>query len=99
MIFFRDEFFLDFVEFIGDDDPCSRSIAAVYFSTGHVFAVVGVGVVIDGEVDPGDGLRCRDYFDRHGWVRLGGRGVDLKDFFERCVLKVASLCQESSITQ
>ena len=74
MIFLQNKFFFRLVEFVGDDDPCSRSVSAVHFGTGHVFAVVGVGFVIDGEVDPGDRLRCRDYFNRHGWVKLGGRG-------------------------
>ena len=99
MIFFRDEFFFYFVKFIGDDDPCSGLVSAIHFGTGHIFAVVRIGIVIDGEVDPGDGLRCRDYFDRHVWVMLGRRGVGFVIEFERCVEKVGSLCQESSITQ
>ena len=78
MIFLQNEFFFHLIEFVGDDDPCSGWVAAVHFGTGHIFAVVGVGVVIDGEVDPGDGLRCRDYLDRHDWMMLGGRDVDLR---------------------
>ena len=101
MIFFWNEFFFYFVEFIGDDDPCSGSVTAVHFGTGHVFAVVWVGFVIDGEVDPGDGLRCRDYFDRHCWVRLGGRRDGFGEF-ERCVLISSELMSRvfyNSITQ
>ena len=99
MIFFWNEFFFYLVEFVGDDDPGSGSVSAVHFGTGHVFAVVGIGVVIDGEVDPGDWLRCRDNIDQHGLMMLGGREICKREIFERCVEKVASLCQESSITQ
>ena len=90
VIFLRNEFFFRLVELVGDDDPGSGSVSAVHFGTGHVFAVVWVGVVIDREVDPGDRLRCRDYFDRHVWVMLGGREVvNLKDL--RGVLKSSEL--------
>ena len=77
VIFLQNKLFFRLVELVGDDDPCSGSVSAVHFGTGHVFAVIRVGIVIDGEVDPGGGLRCRDYFDQHVWVMLGGQGVFL----------------------
>ena len=45
---------------------------AVQFLAGCVFAVVRICVMIDGEVDPGDGFGQRCYRDRHSF----GMGVE-----------------------
>ena len=51
-----EELVFEFVEFLGDDHPRSRSVSAANLCAGRIFTVVWVGFVIDGEVDPGDGL-------------------------------------------
>ena len=72
IIFSFEEFFFAFIKFLGDDYPRSRSVSAANLCAGRVFAVVGVSVVIDGEVDPGDGFGQRCYRDRHSF----GMGVE-----------------------
>ena len=69
-----EEFIFEFVKFLGDDHPRSRSVSAANLCAGRIFAVIWIGVVIDGEVDPGDGFGQRCYRDRHSF----GMGVEGK---------------------
>ena len=59
--------FFAFIKFLGDDHPRSRSVTAAEFLAGRIFAVIWVGIVIDGEVDPGDGFGQWCYHDRHSF--------------------------------
>ena len=110
VVFILEEFFFAFVKFLGDDYPRSRLVTAAEFLAGHVFTVVWVGVVIDGEVDPGDGFGQRCYRDRHSFG-VGAEGeVDWWGLVdgrvkgeERCVKKqqayVTSLWQRRHNTR
>ena len=62
-----EEFFFAFVKFLGDNHPRSRLVMAAKFLAGRIFTVVWVGVVIDREVDPGDGFGQRCYRDWHSF--------------------------------
>ena len=72
IVFVFEEFLFGFIKFLGDDHPRSRSVTGTEFLAGHVFAVIRVGFMIDGEVDPGDGFGQRCYRDRHSF----GVGVE-----------------------
>ena len=72
IVFCFEEFIFEFIKFLGDDHPRSRSVSAANLGAGRVFTVIGVGIVIDGEVDPGDGFGQRCYRDWHGF----GMGVE-----------------------
>ena len=72
VVFIFEEFLFAFVKFLGDDHPRSRSVTAAGFLAGRVFAVIWVCVVIDGEVNPGDGFGQRCYRDWHSF----GMGVE-----------------------
>ena len=76
VVFCFEEFIFEFIKFLGDDHPGSRSVTAAKFCAGRIFAVIGVGVVIDGEVDPGDGFGQWCYHDRHYFGMGSGGEVD-----------------------
>ena len=74
VVFIFEEFFLAFVKFLGNDYPRSRLVLAAEFFAGCVFAVVWVGFVINGKVDPRDRFSQWCYHDWHGFCG-GGEGV------------------------
>ena len=73
VIFGFEEFIFEFVKFLGDDHPRSRSVSAANLRAGRVFAVIGIGVVIDREVDPGDRFGQWCYRDQH-CLGMGAEG-------------------------
>ena len=73
IVFCFEELVFEFVEFLGNDYPRSRSVTAADFRAGRVFAVIRVGVMIDGEVNSRDGFGQRCYRDRHNFG-MGAEG-------------------------
>ena len=75
LIFIFEEFLFAFIKFLGDDHPRSRSVTATEFLVGCVFAIIWVGVMIDGKSIPGMGLA--NGVTVTGIVSVWGRRVKL----------------------
>ena len=62
---------------MGDDYPRSRLVSATNLLAGHIFAVIGISVVINREVNSGDGFGQWCYRDWHGFSGGGESVVDV----------------------